>query len=66
MSIGLRSSPERNSWRTAGLLSSGVIEDAERIFRQENVKEEMLVIGDPGFRLMSPERIRRIEKRKLV
>ena len=66
MSIGLRGSLVRNSWRTAGLLSSGVIDDAERIFRQENFKEEMLVIGGPGFRLMSPERIRSIEKRKLV
>ena len=45
MSIGLRGSPVRNSWRTAGLLSSGVIDDAERIFRQENFKEEMLVVG---------------------
>ena len=46
-------------------MSKGVTEEAERIFRRPKFKDVEVKTG-PGLRLISPERIRSMEKRKLV
>lgn len=56
---------EINCCKTAGLLRSGVIDDADRILRRAYVKEEEVWVG-PGLRLMSPESKSNNVKRKLV
>ena len=56
---------EINCCKTASLLSSGVIDDADRILTRADVKDDEVCVG-PGLRLMSPESKSNNVKRKLV
>ena len=55
---------ERNSWRTAGLSRSVEIEEAERMLRQEKLREEEYNTG-PGLLWTSPARRSNKTTRKL-